>query len=212
MIGQKVDSVEHSIYFISKNLQGVEFKYIVIEKELLVVIYALNKFRHYIIRYEIFVHTDHSTIKNMMNKPTISGRLARWFLLMQEFDITILDKANKANVVAKFLSQLHVPDDPASIDDSFPDEHIFLLLAQNPGYANIMSYLTTRKMPVNFSAKERKSPVENSFNYSLISGFIFYTGPDQVMCRCIREDETYHILRACHDEPCQGHFAANDSL
>ena len=106
-------------------------------------------------------------------------------------------------MVAKFLSRLHVPDDPTSIDDNFPDEHIFLLLAQNLGYKNIMSYLTTRKMLINFSAKETKSPVENSFNYSLISGFIFYTGPNQVMCRCIMEDETYHILRAIHKRPSQ---------
>lgn len=25
--------------------------------------------------------------------------------------------------------------------------------------------------------------------------------------RCLREDETYDVLRACHDEPCGGHFA-----
>jgi hypothetical protein len=46
--------IEHAIYFISKNFQGAEFNYTVTEKELLAVIYALNKFRHYITRYEIF--------------------------------------------------------------------------------------------------------------------------------------------------------------
>ena len=42
VLGQKVDSVEHAIYFISKNLEGAQFNYIVTEKELLVVIYALK--------------------------------------------------------------------------------------------------------------------------------------------------------------------------
>ena len=28
------------------------------------------------------------------------------------------------------------------------------------------------------------------------------------MRRCVREDETYEILHACHNEPCEGHFAA----
>ena len=37
---------------------------------------------------------------------------------------------------------------------------------------------------------------------------MFYIGPDQVTHRCVREDETYDILQACHDEPCGGHFAA----
>ena len=47
VLGQKVDSIEHAIYFISKKLQGIDFNYIVIKKELLVVIYTLNKFIHY---------------------------------------------------------------------------------------------------------------------------------------------------------------------
>ena len=73
VLGQKIHSVEHAIYYISKNLQGAEYNYTVTEKELLAVIYALNKFRHYIMGYQIFVHTDHSTIKYLMNKPAISG-------------------------------------------------------------------------------------------------------------------------------------------
>jgi len=36
---------------------------------------------------------------------------------------------------------------------------------------------------------------------------MFYTRPDQVTHWCVREDETYDILRACHDEPCGAHFA-----
>ena len=70
------------------------------EKELLAIVYALKKFQHYITGYPIFVHTDHATIKYLMNKPTIIGRLARWLLLLQEFDITIIDKPRKENMVA----------------------------------------------------------------------------------------------------------------
>lgn len=49
--------------------------------------------------------------------------------------------------------------------------------------------------------------VENIFNLSWISKFIFYTRPDQVTQRCLREDATYDVLHACHGEPCGGHFA-----
>ena len=77
-----MDSLEHAIYYISKNLQGVEYNYTVTEKELLAIIYALNKFRHYVTRYQIFVHIDHSAIKYLMNKPAMFGHLAQWLLLM----------------------------------------------------------------------------------------------------------------------------------
>ena len=73
ILGVKERVIKYVIYHINKNLQGVKFNYTIIEKELLVVIYALNKFRHYISGYEIFVHIDHSTIKYLMNKLDIFG-------------------------------------------------------------------------------------------------------------------------------------------
>ena len=112
------------------------------------------------------------------------------------------------NVTAKFIFQLHLPDDPIAIGDSFPGEPLFPLVAQDPWYIDIANYLTIGKMPIYFSAQARKLLVEKSFNYSWIIGFMFYTGPEQVMHRCLREDETYNVLMACHDEPCGGHFVA----
>ena len=59
VIGQNLANLEKSIYYISKSLHRPKLNYIVTEKELLVVVYALNKFRHYGTRYPIFVHFDH---------------------------------------------------------------------------------------------------------------------------------------------------------
>ena len=58
---------------------------------MLAVIHFVNKFRHYIIGYEVFVHTDHSAIRYLMNTPITHGRVTRWLLLWQEFNITIVD-------------------------------------------------------------------------------------------------------------------------
>eukprot|EP00253_Pinus_taeda_P026994 PITA_26994 len=94
-LGQKEESCTYAIYFISKNLTPAESNYTVTEKETLAIIYAVNKFRHYITGYEVFVHTDHSAIKHLMNKPITSGRVTRWLLLLQEFNITILDRPGR---------------------------------------------------------------------------------------------------------------------
>ena len=82
VLGQKSQHLENAIYYISKSLHGPELNYTVTEKELLAVVYALNKFRHYITRYPIFVYTNHATIKYLMKKPSITSRLARWLLLL----------------------------------------------------------------------------------------------------------------------------------
>ena len=92
------------IYFISKNLTLVELNYTVTQKEMLVVVHVVIKFRHYIIGYEVFIHTDHSAITYIINKPITNGRITRWLLLMWKFNIIVLDRPGKENQVENFLS------------------------------------------------------------------------------------------------------------
>ena len=104
VLGQKDGQVPYAIYYFSKNLAPAELNYTVTEKEFLAIVYSINKFRHYITGYPTFVHTDHSAIKYLMKKPVTNARVTRWLLLLQEFDITIIDTPRKENVVADFLS------------------------------------------------------------------------------------------------------------
>lgn len=149
-----MDNLENAIYFISKNMQGPELNYILTKKEMLAVIYALNKFRHYIIRYQIYVHTNHTTIRYLMKKPSIIGRLVRQLLLMQEFDITVVDKPGKSNAVVDYLSRLQLQDNPKAIHDAFPYEHLFLIKSHTPWYADIANYLAANKMPSHIVLKK----------------------------------------------------------
>jgi hypothetical protein len=80
-------------------MASVEINYIVTNKEILAVVHALNKFIHYVTRYAVFVHTDNDSIRYLMNTHDINGRMIRWFLLLQQFDLTILDKTRKKNVL-----------------------------------------------------------------------------------------------------------------
>jgi len=66
-LGKIDEKLPYPIYFISKNLSKEKLNYTVTEKELLVVVHSLNKFKHYIIGYQTFVHTDHAVIRYLMN-------------------------------------------------------------------------------------------------------------------------------------------------
>ena len=142
VLGQQSQNLENAIYYISKSLHGPELNYTMIEKELLAVVYALKKLCQYITCYPKFVHTNHATIKYLMNKLAIIGRLARWLLLLQEFDITIDDKPRRANVVAYYLSRIHHDEnDTTLVDDAFLDEHLFHIDVQTPCYSDIAKYI-----------------------------------------------------------------------
>ena len=72
-----------------------------------------------------------------MNKPVTNARVTRWFLLLHEFDVTIIDKPGRENVVTDFLSRFTNSDDDLLVEDSFPYEHLFAVSAHSPWYADV---------------------------------------------------------------------------
>ena len=91
--------------------------------------FSCDKFRSYIVDSKVIVHTDHAAIKYLMEKKDAKPRLIRWVLLLQEFDLHIIDRKGAENPVADNLSRLeNVLDDPLPIDDSFPDEQLNVIM------------------------------------------------------------------------------------
>jgi len=82
LLGQQEDNIPYTVYYVSKNLVPVELNYTVTHKEFLAVIYAINKFRHFIIGYPTFMHTNHAAIEYLMNKPITPGCITRWLLVL----------------------------------------------------------------------------------------------------------------------------------
>ncbi|XP_070051523.1 uncharacterized protein [Nicotiana tomentosiformis] len=65
------------------------------EKELLAIVFAMEKFRLYLVGTKVIVHTNHVVLRYLMSKKDSKARLMRWVLLLQEFDLEIQDcKAN----------------------------------------------------------------------------------------------------------------------
>ena len=142
-----------------------------------------------------------------MNKPITNARVTRWLLLLKKFDITIIDKPRRENVVADFLSCFTNSDDNLPIEDSFPYEHLFAVSVHSPWYANFANHSAAGNIPAHLSKREKRKIIQQSARYCWIDGHLFYTGPDLDIRRCVREDEIFHILKACHEEPYGGHFA-----
>ena len=68
VLGQKEDGKPYVIYDVSKTLNEAQRNYTTIEKELLVVVFALDKFYAYLVGSFIVVFTDHSALKYFLTK------------------------------------------------------------------------------------------------------------------------------------------------
>lgn len=130
----------------------------------------------------------------------------KWLLLIQEFDITVVDKLGKDNVVACFLSRLDTSDEGAPVEDIFPDEHLFAISTHTLWYVDISNYLATGKVDQHLPYREQQRIIHHSTRYSWIEGYLLYTRLDQQIRCYIGEDDIYDVLKASHDGPYGGNF------
>jgi hypothetical protein len=69
--------------------------YATTEIEFLAIVFACDKFRPYIINSKVIVHTDHQSLRHLLAKKDAKPRLIRWVLLLQEYDLQIIDRRGK---------------------------------------------------------------------------------------------------------------------
>ena len=105
VLSQKNDEGhDRPIYFSSRQPSAAEKNYSVTEREGLGMVYSVEKYRHYFLDYKVTFHIDHDALKYMVNKPQLSGRIARWVLLLQEFDFDVDVRPRKKNMLMLIFS------------------------------------------------------------------------------------------------------------
>ena len=82
VLGQKFNKEPHVIYYASKTLLDAQLNYTTIEKELLAIVFALDKFRSYLLGSKILVYSDYVALKHLLTKKNIKPRLIRWIFLL----------------------------------------------------------------------------------------------------------------------------------
>ncbi|RVW25870.1 Retrovirus-related Pol polyprotein from transposon opus [Vitis vinifera] len=118
------------------------------------------------------------SLKYLLTKQDAKARLIRWILLLQEFNLQIKDKKEVENVVADHLSRLAITHNSHVLPINDDfSERSLMLLEDAPWYAHIANYLVIGEVP------------------------------NQIIRKCVPEQEQQEILSHCHESTCGGHFA-----
>ncbi|CAN6697997.1 unnamed protein product [Malus baccata var. baccata] len=203
---RRKDKRPHVIYYASRTLNDAQLKYSTTEKELLAVVFALDKFRSYLIGTKVIVFTDHAALKYLVSKKETKPRLIRWILLLQEFDIEIQDKKGSENKVADHLSRMMHNEESLPIAETFPDEQLMSIKVSEPWYADLVNFLVSKQISSTLTRHQRDKLRNDAQFYVWDDPYLWKYCPDQIIRRCVHDSKFHSILSFCHTYACGGHF------
>nr|GEW70193.1 reverse transcriptase domain-containing protein [Tanacetum cinerariifolium] len=200
-----------------KTMTEAESNYTTTEKEMLAIVYAIEKFRSYLIMNKSIVYTDHSALKYLFAKKDSKARLLRWVLLLQEFTFKVIDTKGVENLAADHLSRLENPHqnvlDPKKINESFPLETLNLVSTRGNSstswFADFTNYHAKNFVVKGMSSQQKSKFFKDVNHYFKDDPFLFKTCADQVIRMCVLGQEAIDILKACHYRPTGGHHGPN---
>nr|GEU54572.1 DNA-directed DNA polymerase [Tanacetum cinerariifolium] len=133
-------------------------------------------------------------------------RLLQWVLLLQEFDIIILDKKGSENLAADHLSRLENPHQDVlenkDINENFPLETLGSLTSHNtPWFADIANFHAGNFIKKGLTSQQKKKFFKDVQHYFWDDPYLFRICTDQIIQRCVHGQEAFEILKACHEGP-----------
>lgn len=199
-----------------RKLLPAEKNYSVTEREASAVVAGIKHYQHYLYGAHFKVFTDHSAVRWLMSLKMPCGRLARWALLLQQYDFEIIHRAGVSNGNADDLSRRSYDLILAAIDSSgIQIDRVRDLQRRDPALADIIDYLEYEVLPS--SSKTAKTLLYTIEQY--------YLDPDGLLCHLwfpgqrrvptpksqlvIPTALRHEVLLQVHDIPFSGHLGVN---
>ncbi|RDY12394.1 Tf2-9, partial [Mucuna pruriens] len=185
----------------------VHLNYTTTEKELVVIVFGLDKFRSYLLDLKIIVFSNHAALRFLLKKPDAKPRLIRWMLLLQEFNIEIRDKKGAENSIANHLSRIEKEDDSMPIRYEFPYEQL-LHITTPTWFADICNFVAASQFPPKASRLYRERLQNDTKHYIRDDPYLWRLYNDQFIRRCILDVEINSVLQFCHAVPRGRHYGS----
>eukprot|EP00253_Pinus_taeda_P027042 PITA_27042 len=109
-------------------------------------------------------------------------------------------------VFAELISGLPCGEDTV-YEESFPNQHLFIISSLDPWYGDIIVYLQTLKFPSTFSKEECRKLRHLAKDYVIIGDTLYCRGVDSILWHCLTLEEAESVLNDCHSGACGGHLS-----
>ncbi|KHJ80511.1 integrase core domain protein, partial [Oesophagostomum dentatum] len=190
--------MEHPIAYCSRPLNRHEKNYSIIELEALAIVFALKHFYPYVANAPITLITDHAPLKSLMYRSDLVGRLAKYQIAIQAYDICIAYRPGKHNNFCDFLSRYPVAAINAIDIVQIPSLSDIKEAQQDSSYGSLINFLTGKS----------QDPPEQFINtldkYSMYNGALYYTVHKKSKLVVSKSDQQQRIVAVFHDNPLVG--------
>ena len=187
-----IGKIDQLIAYASRLLSKAEKNYTTTEKEALAMVYAVNKFCHYLLGNRFIFYVDHLALQYLVNKPQVSGRLVRWLLLFLEFDFKVIYKPGKTHGVVDALSYNEGAEPATRIPDQTTDAQLF---SMQPDWIHpIIDYLQTGTFPPSMTKEVRKCLAYRAIPFQLVQGKLYRQRKDSRLRQVISDSQARMIL------------------
>jgi hypothetical protein len=119
-------------------------------------VYALHKFRNYLLGSHFKVYTNHSTLIYLVNKTVLGGKICIWLLLFQEYDFELIMKLGKLNSRPDHFSCILTGEDAGNLNDILSDAHLFRVQVVNDYFVDIVQLFSIGFTPLEFTIASKK--------------------------------------------------------
>lgn len=102
---------EYALYYLRRIMVGTELNYSPTKKVCLALVFTLQKLRHYLLTTSVHLISRADPLKYIMSPPSVQGHIAKWTILLSEFDIHYIPRRIvKGQALIDFLASHLVPD------------------------------------------------------------------------------------------------------
>ncbi|OMH79509.1 Transposon Ty3-G Gag-Pol polyprotein [Zancudomyces culisetae] len=194
ILSQSSELGERPICFASKTTNKHERNYSITHLEGLAVIWGVKKFKHYLWGRHFTIRTDHKALLNLFNGKDIAGRVARWAMILRNYDYTIVHCKGKSNP-ADALSRLEPTTSVEEVIDVFAVTKI--------SNETILEYLLNNRYPEQSDEVSKKKINYLSKKFKLINNKLFKLCKGVWKEVLLRNNITEKV-KEIHDESHQG--------